>query len=69
MHTMLSVLQEPMQQEEFTIIYYSRYCHRELSHLLYLLFSLFIVRFINIRIFAISIDYTQALSCPFSIHL
>ena len=43
MHTMLSVLQEPMQQEEFTIIYYSRYCHRELSHLLYLLFSLSIV--------------------------
>ena len=65
MHTMLSVLQEPMQQEEFPIIYYSRYCHRELSHLLYLLFSLSIVRFIDIRIFAISIDYTQALSCPF----
>ena len=56
MHTMLSVLQEPMQQEEFTIIYYSRYCHRELSYLLYLLFSLSIVRFIDIRIFAISID-------------
>ena len=35
MHTMLSVLQEPMQQEEFPIIYYSRYCHRELSHLLH----------------------------------
>ena len=25
MHTMLSVLQEPMQQEEFTTIYHSRY--------------------------------------------
>ena len=35
MHTMLSVLQEPMQQEEFPIIYNSRYCHRELSHLLH----------------------------------
>ena len=51
MHTMLSVLQEPMQQEEFTIIYYSRYCHRELSHLLHLLFSFSIVRFFDIRIF------------------
>ena len=69
MHIMLSVLQEPMQQEEFPIIHYSRYYPRELSHLLYLLFSLSIVRFINIRVFAISIDYTQALSCPFSIHL
>ena len=69
MHTMLSVLQEPMQQEEFPIIYYSRYCHRELSHLLHLLFSFSIVRFFDIRIFDNSIDYTRALSLPFSVHL